>query len=76
MNRRTPIAAALLSFGVTLAFAATPASAADYPTRSIEIVVPFGAGGGTDALARAFADAAHKHLPQAFVVNNKPARAA
>ena len=51
---------------------AGPAIAADYPSRSIEIVVPFNAGGGTDALARAFADNARKHLAQSFVVNNKP----
>lgn len=34
--------------------------------------MPFGAGGGTDALARAFADVARKHMTQPFVVNNKP----
>ncbi len=52
--------------------AATPAHAADYPAHTIELIVPFNAGGGTDALARAFADAARKHLPQPIVVNNKP----
>ncbi len=48
------------------------AQAADYPARPIELVVPSSAGGGTDVMARNFADAARKHLPQPFVVTNKP----
>ena len=67
MNRRLALSAAFASL-----VAALPAHAADYPTHSIEIIVPFNAGGGTDALARAFADNARKHLAQSFVVNNKP----
>lgn len=43
-----------------------------YPNRPIELIVPAGAGGGTDALARAFADAARKHLPQPITVVNRP----
>jgi tripartite-type tricarboxylate transporter receptor subunit TctC len=43
-----------------------------YPTKPVELVVPASAGGGTDALARAFAEAAKNHFPQPFVVNNKP----
>ena len=49
-----------------------PALAANYPDRPVELVVPFQAGGGTDALARAFADAARKHFAQPLVVVNKP----
>jgi tripartite-type tricarboxylate transporter receptor subunit TctC len=48
------------------------AAVADYPTRPIELVVPYTAGGGTDALARAFAEASRKHLPQTLIVVNKP----
>ena len=36
------------------------------------MVVPSSAGGGTDALARAFSEAAKKHLPQPVIVVNKP----
>lgn len=43
-----------------------------YPTKPVELVVPASAGGGTDALARAFAEAAKNHFPQPFVVNDKP----
>lgn len=48
------------------------ATVTDYPTRAIELVVPYTAGGGTDVLARAFAEAARKHLPQTLIVVNKP----
>jgi tripartite-type tricarboxylate transporter receptor subunit TctC len=61
----------------TLLVAATVAAcgtglAADFPTKPVEIVVPYPAGGGTDVLARAFAEAARKHLPQGMLVTNKP----
>src|SRR5437762_7582048 len=49
-----------------------PVLAADYPSRPIEIVVPSSAGGGTDVMARAFADIAKKYVPQPFIVSNKP----
>ena len=48
------------------------AHAADYPERPVELVVPWSAGGGTDSMARAFAEAAKKHLNQSMVVTNKP----
>ena len=35
-----------------LPLGAVAQSAADYPNKPIELVVPFGAGGGTDVLAR------------------------
>jgi tripartite-type tricarboxylate transporter receptor subunit TctC len=38
----------------------------------VEIVVPSSAGGGTDIVARAFADVARKYAPQPFIVVNKP----
>jgi tripartite-type tricarboxylate transporter receptor subunit TctC len=48
------------------------AQTSGYPQRPIEIVVPAAAGGGTDVLARAFAEAVKKYLPQPVTVNNKP----
>ena len=50
----------------------TSVAAADYPTRPIEIVVPSSAGGGTDVMARLFAETAKKYVPQPFIVSNKP----
>jgi tripartite-type tricarboxylate transporter receptor subunit TctC len=48
------------------------AQGSGYPSRPIELIVPAGAGGGTDVLARAFAEAAKKHLAQPITVNNRP----
>lgn len=48
------------------------AAAADFPARQIELIVPFQPGGGTDGVARAFGEAARKHIPQSIVVINKP----
>ncbi len=48
------------------------AQSGGYPSRPIELIVPAGAGGGTDVLARALAEAAKKHLPQPITVNNRP----
>ncbi|OYD83222.1 Bug family tripartite tricarboxylate transporter substrate binding protein [Azospirillum brasilense] len=47
------------------------AQAAEYPFKPIELTVPYAAGGGTDLVARAYADAAKKHLPQSMGVVNK-----
>lgn len=65
---RTPLAAAIVIATLPPAGAAF---ASNHPNHSIEIAVPFGAG-GTDALARAFADPARKHPAQPFVINNTP----
>jgi tripartite-type tricarboxylate transporter receptor subunit TctC len=59
--------AALLALGAGVAQAQT-----DFPSRPIELVVPFQPGGGTDALARSFADASRKHMPQSMIIVNKP----
>jgi tripartite-type tricarboxylate transporter receptor subunit TctC len=62
--------------GAAAMLAALPAAQAqDFPARSIELVVPFAAGGGTDALARAMSDASRTHLSQPVVVLNKPGAA-
>lgn len=58
-----------------LSMAASAAQAADYPVRPVELVVAASAGGGTDVMARAFADAARKHFPQPFIIINKPGAA-
>lgn len=52
---------------------ATPfASAQQFPTRPITIVVPFSAGGPTDTVARSVAAAMEKSLGSAIIVENKP----
>lgn len=63
-------AAALL-----IATALAPAHADDYPTRPIEWVVPYPAGGGTDIVARTLAENMSKSLGQTFIISNKPGAA-
>jgi len=52
--------------------ATSSALAADWPRRPINLIVPYKAGGGTDAYARALAAAAKEHLSVPVVVVNKP----
>ena len=49
-----------------------PCAAADYPTRPVKIVAPFGAGGPTDVYTRIVAQELQKALHQPFVVENRP----
>ncbi len=52
--------------------AAGPAVAQQYPTRRVEIVVPFVPGGGTDLIARTTANYLSKKWGQPLIVVNKP----
>src|SRR5688500_15812100 len=60
---RTLLAAALL--------AAAAAAHAQYPQRPVQVIVPWGAGGGTDATARIIATLLEKELKQPFSVVNR-----
>ena len=55
-----------------LAFAVSTASAQQYPTRSISMIVPYAAGGPTDTVARVLAQAMGKPLGQTVIVENRP----
>src|ERR1043165_8311100 len=48
------------------------ARAQSYPVRPVEIVVPYGAGGSTDLVARTIAQQLQTRLKQSVVVLNKP----
>lgn len=58
-------AAALIAAACCVALAQT------YPSKPVKIVVPFGAGGGTDTMARVVAEGLQKELDEPFVVENK-----
>ena len=66
----TAVLAALLCLG-----AGAPARAADYPSKPVELLVNFPPGGGTDVVARAFAEAARPHMAHGFIVTNRPGAA-
>jgi tripartite-type tricarboxylate transporter receptor subunit TctC len=55
-----------------LALLVGPAHAQDYPARTIEIVVPFAAGGGTDLIARVLAERLSESFKHRIVVINRP----
>lgn len=57
---------------VAAAACLTPAAAQDYPSRSVKIIVPFGAGGPADVYARFLGAHLQDALKQSFVVENRP----
>ena len=61
---------------LALAVMAPAAYAADYPTKGILAINPWGAGGGTDNCLRAFCAALEKQLGQTITVDNQTGRAA
>jgi tripartite-type tricarboxylate transporter receptor subunit TctC len=50
----------------------SPATADDYPSRPVKIIVPFGAGGPADVFSRQLAQALQEELKQSFVVEDRP----
>src|SRR5579871_5846272 len=48
------------------------ARAADYPTRPIQLIVPYAAGGATDTVARLLQEGMQKQLGQPLLVINRP----
>src|SRR5262245_29215211 len=60
---RTLFAALLLAIGTT--------AHAQYPNRPVQVIVPWGAGGGTDATARIIGALMEKELKQPFNVVNR-----
>ena len=67
MNWRA-LAAALVC---GLVVAAPEGRGAEYPTRSIKLVVPYPAGGPTDVLGRMVGEYLSRDLKQSVVIENK-----
>ncbi|MGY3109647.1 tripartite-type tricarboxylate transporter receptor subunit TctC [Bradyrhizobium sp. LM6.9] len=70
ITRRT-FAASTAAVAASAAFGLTPAFAQAYPARPVTVIVPWGAGGGTDATARIVAALLEKDLGQPFNVVNR-----
>ena len=48
-----------------------PAAKVDYPTKTIKLICPWSAGGGSDQICRAVATVAEKYLGKPVVVENR-----
>jgi tripartite-type tricarboxylate transporter receptor subunit TctC len=68
---RRAFAASTAAAAASAAFGLTPALAQAYPARPVTVIVPWGAGGGTDATARIVAALLEKDLGQPFNVVNR-----
>lgn len=68
-KRRIPGGIITLLIGLVLLFP-VPLPAADYPTKPINLIVPYASGGSTDMVARTLAKVAPKHFPFPIVVVN------
>ncbi len=55
-----------------LAIPAGGANAQSYPNKTIRMVVPIGAGGGTDTMARLISQRLSEQMSVAIIVDNKP----
>jgi tripartite-type tricarboxylate transporter receptor subunit TctC len=67
MRRITFLALVCLAGGLL----AAPAAAQDYPSRTVNIVVPYPAGGSVDGVARIITQKLNEALGQHFIVDNR-----
>jgi len=68
MLRKVTIGLSLALFLVV----SVPLQAADFPTKEVQIIIPWAAGGATDLISRALAATTEKYLGKAVVVVNRP----
>ena len=61
--------------GIVVCMSAATASGQDYPSRSIRLIVPFAAGGGSDFAGRLIGLKLTEQLGQIVVVDNRPGAA-
>ena len=71
MSRIARLAIALTGL-TALAGTLIGAAAEEYPTRTVKIIVPFGAGGPADLYARFLGQELQDTLKQAFVIEDRP----
>lgn len=64
LSRRTAL-------GAALALPALPALGQSFPDRTVRVVVPYSAGGGTDVVAREIVRHMADHLKQTVIVENR-----
>ncbi len=71
MKRRDAILT-LAAATLGLSSLSAPATAQDYPDKTVRVILPFAAGGPTDVVGRVVSDRLSTLLGQRFVVENRP----
>ena len=69
---RALAAAACLAAADSTALAQPASAPQEWPQQPIHIIVPFGAGGGSDIIGRILAEAMQERLGKPVIVENKP----
>lgn len=75
MKRRSLVRVAGAAIAIGTMLATSHAVAQAWPTKAVRIVVPFGAGGGTDIQARLLGKKFQESMKQNFLVDNRPGAA-
>ena len=60
-----------MTLGIIACAVTVTATATDYPTRPVRVIVPFGAGSATDVVARTIGQNLGEALGQAMVIDNR-----
>src|SRR5688572_17432859 len=65
------VSARMLAAAALCALAAVPASAQEYPAKSVRVIIPWPPGGSNDIVGRVVAQKLSENLKQQFVVDNR-----
>ena len=71
MNRRMLMAAASIVLAGLPALLSPASAQTKWPDKPVKVIVPYAAGGATDAIARPWAEELSKSLGQQFVIENR-----
>jgi len=71
LQRKNRIGLATIA-GLALALGASAADAQTYPSKPIQVIIPFAGGSASDVVTRIMLDRAAKSLGQPFIVDNRP----
>lgn len=63
---------ATIAVAVATLLGGTAAEAQSYPTRPIQVIIPFAGGSASDVVTRIMLDRASKSIGQSFVIDNRP----
>jgi tripartite-type tricarboxylate transporter receptor subunit TctC len=69
---RPPVSTGCLGITLFATLMAGTAIAADYPGRSVRLIVPFASGSATDTSARIYANELSKQMGQQVIADNRP----